>query len=146
MPMLFHVLTALDILRIGAIAGLVAITAWPAGAVPVKVYTTRSLPVDASAETLVIHLDDAGAIEKRISADLPSDPARAQAIALLRLRDGGGTLDRELGDAYEEIAQAWSLGITTLPAVVVERRYVVYGDADVSRALARIEAFRSAQP
>ena len=86
------------------------------------------------------------AIEKRISADLPSDPARAQAIALLRLRDGGGTLDRELGDAYEEIAQAWSLGITTLPAVVVERRYVVYGDADVSRALARIEAFRSAQP
>lgn len=54
MPMLFHVLTALDILRIGAIAGLVAITAWPAGAVPVKVYTTRSFPVDASAETLVI--------------------------------------------------------------------------------------------
>ena len=31
-------------------------------------------------------------------------------------------------------------------AVVVDRRYVVYGEPDVLRAVARINAYRSAQP
>ncbi|HCG1212261.1 TPA: DUF1525 domain-containing protein, partial [Pseudomonas aeruginosa] len=30
--------------------------------------------------------------------------------------------------------------------VVVDRRYVVYGEPDVSRAVARINAYQSAQP
>ncbi|NQB78478.1 DUF1525 domain-containing protein, partial [Pseudomonas aeruginosa] len=33
-----------------------------------------------------------------------------------------------------------------IPAVVVDRRYVVYGEPDVSRAVARINAYQSAQP
>ena len=33
-----------------------------------------------------------------------------------------------------------------LPAVVVDRRYVVYGETDVARAVARIESHRRAQP
>ena len=41
---------------------------------------------------------------------------------------------------------AWSLGIAKIPAVVVDRRYVVYGEANVARALARIEEYRRAQP
>ena len=38
------------------------------------------------------------------------------------------------------------LGIAKIPAVVVDRRYVVYGEPDVSRAVARINAYRSTQP
>jgi len=33
-----------------------------------------------------------------------------------------------------------------IPAVVVDRRYVVYGEPDVPRAVARIDAYRSTQP
>ena len=44
------------------------------------------------------------------------------------------------------MTDAWSLGVTKIPAVVVDRRYVVYGETDVSRALARIEEYRRAQP
>jgi integrating conjugative element protein (TIGR03757 family) len=44
------------------------------------------------------------------------------------------------------VADAWSLGITTIPAVVVDQRYVVYGEPDVARAVARIEQHRRAQP
>lgn len=125
---------------------LASIAAAGADAAEVKVYTVRSIPVTAPAEIPVVHLDDGSAIETQLSADLPADPARAVTVARQRLVDGGARLQRDLAAAYEAIAEAWSLGITTLPAVVVDRRYVVYGDADVARALARIEAYRRAQP
>jgi len=38
------------------------------------------------------------------------------------------------------------LGLAKVPAVVVDRRYVVYGETDVARAVARIESHRRAQP
>ncbi len=41
---------------------------------------------------------------------------------------------------------AWSLGITRIPAVVVDHRYVVYGDPNLERALAKIERFRRGKP
>jgi integrating conjugative element protein (TIGR03757 family) len=58
------------------------------------------------------------------------------------LQAGGQALQRELATAWQGIADAWSLGITTLPAVVVDRRYIVYGEPDVAKAVARIEAYR----
>ena len=51
-----------------------------------------------------------------------------------------------LASAYQGVTDAWSLGITSLPAVVVDQRYVVYGEPDVARALARIEQHRRPQP
>ena len=59
-----------------------------------------------------------------------------------RLKRGGADLERRLREAYQGVTDAWSLGITRIPAVVVDGRYVVYGEADVERALARIEAYR----
>ncbi|ENJ2046957.1 DUF1525 domain-containing protein, partial [Pseudomonas aeruginosa] len=35
---------------------------------------------------------------------------------------------------------------TSIPAVVVDKRYVVYGEPDVARAVARIEQRRRTQP
>jgi integrating conjugative element protein (TIGR03757 family) len=94
----------------------------------------------------VVELDDAARIESALAADLPSDPAEAAAVVQQRLRDGGDPLQHRLSDAYQDVTDAWSLGVTKIPAVVVDRRYVVYGETNVSRALARIEAYRRTAP
>jgi len=56
------------------------------------------------------------------------------------------TCSAESDPAYQGVADAWGLGIVKIPAVVVDRRYVVYGEPDVARAVARIDAYRSARP
>ncbi|HRI92139.1 MAG TPA: TIGR03757 family integrating conjugative element protein [Accumulibacter sp.] len=113
-----------------------------ASAAEVKVFTARAIPISAPADATVVYLDDAGAIEERLSANLPANQDRAETIARQRLQAGGQALQRELATAWQGIADAWSLGITTLPAVVVDRRYIVYGEPDVAKAVARIEAYR----
>ena len=113
-----------------------------ATAAEIKVFTSRTIPISAPANVAVVYLDDAGTIEARLSADLPSSQDSAEAIARQRLQDGGQALQHELASAWQGVADAWSLGITTLPAVVVDRRYVVYGEPDVDKAVARIEAYR----
>lgn len=110
------------------------------------VVTDSRHPVQAPAGVRVIELDQAGRIEAELSAGLPADSARAAAIVQQRLRDGGQDLQRRIARAYQDVADAWGLGLTKLPAVVVDRRYVVYGDADVARAVARIETHRKAKP
>jgi integrating conjugative element protein (TIGR03757 family) len=59
---------------------------------------------------------------------------------------GGEALQRRIGHAYQGVAEAWGLGVARIPAVVVDRRYVVYGEPDVPRAIARIDAYRGTQP
>jgi integrating conjugative element protein (TIGR03757 family) len=92
----------------------------------------------------LIELDAPAHIEAELSSGLPSDPARASEIVRQRL--GDRKLQQQLHEAYQGVADAWSLGVTKIPAVVVDRRYVVYGEADVLRAVARVEAYRSARP
>ncbi|HPO20355.1 MAG TPA: TIGR03757 family integrating conjugative element protein, partial [Rubrivivax sp.] len=94
----------------------------------------------------IIELDQATRIEVELAAHLPADPQQAAALVRQRLHDGGVALQRRIGHAYQGVADAWGLGIAKIPAVVVDRRYVVYGEPDVSRAVARINAYRSTQP
>jgi integrating conjugative element protein (TIGR03757 family) len=94
----------------------------------------------------LIELDEAPRIEAELSAALPADPGQATAIVKRRLSQGGADLQRRIATAYQGVADAWSLGITTIPAVVVDQRYVVYGEPDVARAIARIEQHRRAEP
>ena len=101
---------------------------------------------------IVYHLDTLTRLmksfydEAELAAGLPNDPSRAAALVQQRLRDGGQALQRRIGSAYQGVADAWGLGIAKVPAVVVDRRYVVYGETDVARAVARIESHRRAQP
>ncbi len=125
---------------LGGLLGLIAGAA--AQAADTRVFTTRTVPISAPANVAVVYLDDAGAIEARLSADLPSSQDSAEAVARHRLQDGGPALQHELASAWQGVADAWSLGITTLPAIVVDRRYVIYGEPDVDKAVARIEAYR----
>jgi integrating conjugative element protein (TIGR03757 family) len=112
----------------------------------VLVVTDRSHPVQSVAGARLVELDLPARIEAELAADLPADPARAAAIVQQRLRDGGPELQRRIARAYQDVTDAWGLGIAALPAVVVDRRYVVYGDADVARAVARIDTFRRSTP
>ena len=110
----------------------------------VLVVTDGRHPVQVISGARVIELDRAARIEMTLSADLPADPERATSIARQRLQDPG--LSQSLRSAYQDIADARSLNVAKVPAVIVDRRYVVYGDSDVSRAIARIETYRRMQP
>lgn len=85
-------------------------------------------------------------LEAELADNLPTDPERASAIVQQRLKLGGADMQRRIGTAYQGIADAWSLGVTKVPAIVVDRRYVVYGETDVARAVARIDQYRRTQP
>ena len=110
----------------------------------VLVVTDHRHPVQASPGIRVIELDRAARIEMALSADLPADPEQAAKLARQRLQDPG--LSQSLRSAYQDIADARRLNVAKVPAVIVDRRYVVYGEADVARAIARIETYRSTQP
>ncbi len=123
-----------------------ALLAPVAVAADVLVVTDSRHPVQAPAGVRVIELDQPAHIEAELTARLPDDPAQAEALVRQRLLDGGADLQRRIGQAYQGVADAWGLGIVKTPAVVVDRRYVVYGEPDVALAVARIDAYRSARP
>jgi len=113
----------------------------------VWIVTDSRHPMTGSATAQrVIQLDAAQHIESELSANLPADPQQAAALVQHRLNQGGDTLQQRLREAYQGITDAWSMGITTLLAVVVDQRYVVYGEADVDKALARIQQYRKEHP
>jgi len=115
-------------------------------ATEIFVVTDSRHSINPSAGVRVVELDAPARIESELAANLPADPIQAAAIVQQRLKDGGVGLQRRLANAYQGVADAWSLGITKIPAVVVDKRYVVYGERDVTRALARIEEYRRTQP
>ncbi|MCY9847545.1 TIGR03757 family integrating conjugative element protein [Pectobacterium brasiliense] len=117
-----------------------------AQAADVVVVTDTRHPVQNLGNTRLIELDGPSRIEAELAASLPQDPARAAIIVQQRLREGGTALQQRINEAYQDVVDAWSLGITTLPAVIVDQRYVVYGEPDVAKAVARINTYRRAQP
>ena len=115
-------------------------------AADVVVVTDSRHPVKTMGDERLIELGETPRIEAELSANLPADPERAAAIVRQRLKQGGTDLQRRIGTAYQGVTDAWSLGVTTIPAVVVDQRFVVYGEPDVARAVARIEQHRRTQP
>jgi integrating conjugative element protein (TIGR03757 family) len=116
-------------------------------AAAVWVVTDSRHPVKRQGDERVIELDQANRIEAELSADLPADPELAAALARKRLRDAA--LQRRLRQAYQDVIDARGLGIEKVPAVVVAaegKRYGVYGEPDVSRAVERIEQYRRTRP
>ncbi|WP_295460743.1 TIGR03757 family integrating conjugative element protein [uncultured Pseudomonas sp.] len=101
-------------------------------------------PLNNLAGARVVLLDAPERIEQDLSAGLPVDPHQAAALMQQRLRSASAQqLGRDLVKAHQDVADAWSLGVTKVPAVVVDRRYVVYGQPDVAAAVASIARYRS---
>ena len=115
-------------------------------AADVVVVTDGHHPVKTMGGERLIELDEAPRIEAELSANLPTDPDQATALVKRRLTQGGTDLQRRIATAYQGVTDAWSLGITAVPVVVVDQRYVVYGEPDVARAIARIEQHRRTEP
>ena len=115
-------------------------------AADVVVVTDSRHPVKTMGGERLIELDEGPRIEAALSAQLPAHPEQATAIVKRRLNNGGADLQRRIASAYQGVADAWSLGVTSIPAVVVDQRYVVYGEPDVARAIARIEQHRRTEP
>jgi integrating conjugative element protein (TIGR03757 family) len=120
-----------------------ASNAW---ATEIWVVTDHQHPVTVAPYFRLIELDAPTRIQAELPQHLPADPKRAAELVRRRLKEDGGALQRRLAAAYQDVTDAWNLGITRIPAVVVDRRYVVYGDSDVNRALSRIEQYRRAHP
>lgn len=115
-------------------------------AADLQVFTDQYHSIKAPAGVRVVELDAPARIESELASGLPTDPTQAAAIVQQRLKDGGTELQRRLASAYQGVTDAWSLGVTKFPAVVVDRRYVIYGEHDVASALARIEEYRRTKP
>lgn len=113
-----------------------------ASATDVRIYTDAAHPVAAPESASVIHLDAPASIKSELSRGLPKDPASAAEVARERLIVRGDTLTRRLSSSYQGAIEAWSLGIVKLPAIVVDGRYVVYGDSNVAHALSLIKRYR----
>ena len=103
------------------------------------IITDQSHPITFPGPARIILLDQQQHLESELSRALPTDPHQAAAIIQSRLNTPSGKrLQTDLAKAQQDLADAWSLGITKIPAVVVDRRYVVYGEPDVAKALVLI--------
>lgn len=108
------------------------------------IVTDQQHPVRELAHARVIELDAPTQIEATLSLGLPTKPS--EAAAEVRQRLGNPAITQQLTAAYQGVADAWRIGVTKIPAVVVDQRYVVYGDTDAAHAVARIQTYREAHP
>ncbi|MCD5972316.1 TIGR03757 family integrating conjugative element protein [Pseudomonas quasicaspiana] len=107
------------------------------------VVTDRNHPVEPQARVRLILLDETERLEAKLSEGLPADPQQALAIIQKRLlTKDAQRLQRDLVIAQQNLVDAWSVGVTSIPAVVVDRKFVVYGETDVVEAEQRIAEWR----
>jgi integrating conjugative element protein (TIGR03757 family) len=114
----------------------------------VRVYTDDRHPISVQPGLAikVVKLDEAQRLQSTLSANLPTDQAQAEVIVRQRFAQGGATWQARMQQAYQGVTDAWAMGVEKVPAVVVNRRYVVYGEADVNKALQLIDHYRRAHP
>lgn len=95
------------------------------------------------ADVRVIKLDEQHRIEEQLSRKLPPNPHQA-ALAARQLMGTpvGASMMQQLADAQQANADAWSVGVSKVPAVIVDRRFVVYGQPDVAAAIQTINHAR----
>lgn len=78
--------------------------------------------------------------EQQLSEGLPADPRQGVAIMQQGMHSAyAEQLGLDLAKAHQDVADALSLGVAKLQAVVVNRRYMVYGQS----AMASIERYWS---
>lgn len=104
------------------------------------VVTDSKHPIKVRAGVRLIELDAPARLDAELAANLPRDPASASAVVQQRLNEA--RLRARLTEAYQGVVDAWSLGIAKIPAVVVDRQFVVYGELDVDIAISKIDQYR----
>ena len=110
------------------------------------VVTDRHHPViNLPADTRVIELDAAESFLNQSFADLPGNQILAEKIARVRLQNSDVDFQSSLHAVLQGTVDAWALGVTKIPAVIVDQRYVIYGQRDVGKALLQIQAYQEGE-
>ncbi|RMT18100.1 hypothetical protein ALP52_05402, partial [Pseudomonas amygdali pv. mori] len=74
-------------------------------------------------------------LETKLSEGLPANQQQAITIMQQRLKSADAQrLQRDLALAQPNLVDAWSIRVTKVPAVVVDRTFVVYGETNVLAA------------
>ncbi|ATV19251.1 integrating conjugative element protein [Pseudomonas avellanae] len=124
---------------------LIAATQVPLANADMWVVTDRNHPVQAQAHVRLILLDESERLEAKLSEGLPANQQQAIAIMQQRLKSSDAQrLQRDLALAQQNLVDAWSMGVTKVPAVVVDRKFVVYGETNATEAEYRIAQWRTA--
>lgn len=106
------------------------------------VITDEAHPVyNLPSEARVIELDGAQRLHDQLFADLPAHPAQAEPIARVRLQHSDKAWQQAMQAALQGVVDAWALGISKIPAVVLDG-HVVYGEPDVGLAIERIRTYQ----
>ncbi|MDU8456760.1 TIGR03757 family integrating conjugative element protein [Pseudomonas syringae group sp. J254-4] len=109
------------------------------------IITDRNHPVQAPAHVRLILLDESERLEAKLSEGLPANQQQAIAIMQQRLKSSDAQrLQRDLALAQQDLVDAWSMGVTKVPAVVVDSKFVVYGETNATAAEYRIAQWRTA--
>lgn len=108
------------------------------------VITDQTVPMTLSSDARVILLDDLQQFEDQLSEEISTARHQTPETTQRNISSTAGrNLQNGLVQAHQGVTDAWSLGIIKIPAVVVDRRYVIYGETDVAKAIERINQFRS---
>ncbi|MBN5444827.1 TIGR03757 family integrating conjugative element protein [Serratia ureilytica] len=94
-------------------------------------------PTNIDASVSVIYLDGPEQLQKQMFGELSSNPGEAerQAQAVLKSPQWQAN-EQQLATVYRAVVRAWELGVKKVPAVVFDDTDVVYGTADVAKAVA----------
>lgn len=110
----------------------------------VEIFTVAGQPVtNVPDDSVVIELDAPARLDAQLSTNLPAN--RDQARREVQRRFHSPEWDDVMSQyrhAATGVARAWMIGVEKIPAVVVDSRYVVYGQPDVAAALREIEEGR----
>ena len=118
-----------------AITGIALLAAASAALAGTEVFTVAGVPVTHVPDNAtVVELDKPSRLDKQLSQGLP-DKKDAAARAVQKRVAG---FKKAYGEAYSGLMRAWRLGVTKVPAVVVDGTYVVYGQPNVTAAVAEI--------
>lgn len=120
----------------------IACLAQPAMAQTMTAFTDSHTRLhNAPPATTIYELDAGLRIEDAMSVDLPPNPQEAEQVLRARMQSAEWrAMEAQLTRSAEGLAKAKALGVTTIPAVVVDDRYVVYGVTDVAQAVQMIQA------
>ncbi|MCK0508640.1 TIGR03757 family integrating conjugative element protein [Aromatoleum anaerobium] len=109
----------------------------------VEIFLLATHEVRGAQGAKVFHVDAVEHLAASLSAGLPADPTQAAALARRRF-DALSQAERQGASAgAQALALAAQYGLTKVPAIVFDRRAVVYGVLDVEEARALYHAWRA---
>jgi integrating conjugative element protein (TIGR03757 family) len=110
------------------------------------VVSDQQHPVSAGPNVRIIRLDAPMRLQPQIGKGLSANAQDAAARIKRRLEASNAQLHRKLASSYQDVIDAWRVGVQKIPAVVIDQRYVVYGEPNVARAVSTIEQYRRLHP